>query len=247
MVMFILSLVFYKERSIFPDTSFYIFNIVRQNSFHIEMFRFGDVLTQFLPVIARNLNLPLRTVIICYSAGMAVYFFACYFICGLLKQFHFALLIFFINFLFISDSFFWIVSQLPQAIALLVVILSFIRAKRPLSALSFNFFVLLLLLSILVFYHPLIILLILYSVIYFFKKGLVFKNRKQVFLFSSIILAVLIIKVLFFRTEYERHSLSGLKNFVVLFPNYFNTYSDKQFLLSCLSKYCWIPITSIVR
>jgi hypothetical protein len=52
------------------------------------------------------------------------------------------------------------------------------------------------------------------------------------------------LKTLLIRTQYEQHSMSGLKNFVTLFPGYFNIYSNKQFLLHCFTRYYWIPLAT---
>lgn len=40
-------------------------------------------------------------------------------------------------------------------------------------------------------------------------------------------------------------SMSGLKNFITLFPNYFNLESNIVFLKNCVTKYFWLPIFSI--
>jgi len=47
----ILAVIFYKERTIFTDTSFLLFQIIRTGAFAIQDMRFGVVLTALLFII----------------------------------------------------------------------------------------------------------------------------------------------------------------------------------------------------
>lgn len=67
-----------------------------------------------------------------YSIGFMAYYLICYFICGsLLKQYDFALIILLLNLLFVTETFFYTPSELPQGIALLMVTFAFVRNKQP--------------------------------------------------------------------------------------------------------------------
>ncbi len=52
LVMLVLSVVFYKERIIFCDASFYLFQLITKNWFTVQHMRFGMVFTQILPLLA---------------------------------------------------------------------------------------------------------------------------------------------------------------------------------------------------
>ena len=111
MFLLVLSLLFYKERCVFLDASYLIFQLVRRGGFCIELYRFGDAFGQALPVLGYKLGLSLDGITRCYSAGFILYYLACYFVCGsVLKQYRFAIAILVINLLFAADTFYWPVS-----------------------------------------------------------------------------------------------------------------------------------------
>jgi len=92
------------------------------------------------------------------------------------------------------------------------------------------------------FYHPLLIFAFLYSIIFFSIRNEVFISKKHLYLISVTFFLGVLIKTIVFRTPYEKNSLSGLKNFITLFPDFFTLFSNKQFFMNCLFKYYWIPI-----
>ncbi len=156
--MLILSILFYKERIIFLDAAFSLFNIVKDNGFCIQHYRFGDVCTQILPVIATKAGLPLDLILRSYSGGYIIYYFIAYFVCGsILKRYDLALVILLMNVLFISDTFYWMLSQLPQAIALLMILLAVVSRQENTTGI-FKWAIVLLLEVTIVFFHPLTVL-----------------------------------------------------------------------------------------
>ena len=50
---------FYVERSTFADNSYYLFNIIQQQKFCIQYDRYFAVFTQWLPLLAVKLTLPM--------------------------------------------------------------------------------------------------------------------------------------------------------------------------------------------
>jgi hypothetical protein len=244
--MLLFSILFYKERILFLDTAFTVFTIIKDSSFSIQVYRFGDVLTQWLPVLARRAWLPVGAVAMSYSVGFMVYYFACYLVCGsVLKQYAFALVLLLLNILFVSDTFYWITSQLPQSMALLVVVLAWLRSRENRLTPSV---IILATMSIITaaFFHPLLLFVMVYAVLFFALHGGIFKHKKLLFQVALVYLAAIIIKALAFRTPYEQHSMSGLKNLLTLFPHYLDISANKRFLHNCLTKYYWLPILFVV-
>ncbi len=240
-VMLMLSALFYKERIIFIDTAYTIFHIVKDNTFSIETFRFGEIATQVLPVLTRKPCLPLNVITLSYSIGFVLYYFTCYVIAGsVLKRYDFALIILLLNILFVSDTFFWIQSELPQSIALLMVVFAFVSKLEYKNTKLFTWLLLLVSLSVLAFFHPLLVFVIIYCSIFFLNREQAIIDRRLLFAILIFYCTAVLIKALLFRTTYETHSFSGLKNFVALFPDYFSIYSNKRFLNNILSKYYWI-------
>lgn len=244
--MFVFSILFYKERIILVDTANGVFNIIKEDSFAIGIYRFGNVLNQWLPVLAVKMGASLDTIMMCYSAAFILYYFTCYLICGtILKRYEFALLVLLFNTLFVADTFYWIPSELPQGMALLMVVFALLYEKKFSTMRATTRSTVLVGLIILVFYHPLLIFAMGFSIAFFFLHRDIPFDRKTLMITAGGFFTLLLLKALFLRTPYERHSMSGMKNFITLFPDYFTTYSNKQFLANCISKYYWIPVTFI--
>ncbi len=230
-LLLVLSLLFYKERIISPDTSFYIYHIIRGGTFRIESFRFGDVFNQLLPLLAVKGGLPLAVVMGSYSLGYMGYYFMCYLACGsLLKRYDLALLVLLLNLLFATHTFYWVPSQLPQGIALLMVAFAFAGRRENANAGLMAWGGLVAMLIIAAFFHPLVLVVLVYSILFFLERRNVFVSRKLLFIIAGIFFAIIVVKPFLFRNEYEQHALGGLRNFVTLFPNYFSTYSTERLL-----------------
>ncbi len=161
-------------------------------------------------------------VIMSYSLGFMIYYFACYFICGsILKQYDFALTILLLNVLFVSDTFYWIPSELPQGIALLMVTFAAVRDKEPENIKLWGWVALSLVLITIAFFHPLLVIVLLYACFFFLERRDLLTSKKLLYIIGCIFFLAVLIKAMAFRTLYERHAMSGLKNFITLFPGLF--------------------------
>ena len=242
-IMLVLSQVFFKERTIFLDAAYNLFYIIKDGGFAITLFRFGDVFMQLPPVLARKACLPADTIFQIYSAGFVLFYFIAYLICGsILKRYDFALVILLLNILLVSDTFYWCLSQLPQAIAILVAILAFLQGRQANTIKPWQWCIAAAALATAVFLHPLVLFVILYCLAFFGLSSPPGADKKTLYILGISYCSIMLIKFLFFKTPYEHHSMSGLKNFVTQFPNYFTLFSDKRFAYNCLVKYYWIPV-----
>ncbi len=249
--MIVLSLLFYRERTILADSAFCLFYVLKKGGYSIELFRFTDIFAQSFPLLASKLGLDINTIIKSYSVGFIVFFSSCYLFTGiLLKKYDFALLILLINILFITETFYYTPSQLPQGICLLIVVFAaLIKYEKYIN--NPIYWILLFIVSILfVFYHPLVLFALLYISGFFILHNLKTKSlidRKSILFILIAYFIIIVFKSTVLRSDYETHSLSGLKNFIKLFPDYFTIYSNKYFLENCIKKYYWIPIISIIN
>ena len=239
----ILSIIFFKERTIFTDIAFHLFDIITKGTVTIQTHRFGAVFTQLFPLVASKLNLPLVGVMMTYSTGFIIYYTICYVICGFVfKNYKLGLALLLFNILFVSDTFFWMQSELPQGVAFTICLFAFMSSKRvnDLGAfgLAFSFF------SIMtaVFFHSLMFLLLYYMVAFFLlsKKSGIEKKWLYVTLISSTLFFLLKKYVLIH--SYEQGAMENTNNITELFPHYWNLYSNKRFLLNCISKYYFLPL-----
>jgi hypothetical protein len=244
-VLLVFSIQFARERVIFIDMAYSLFYILMRNSFIISHFRFGDIISQLFPLAAMKAGLPLQAIINFYSVGYIIYSLIAYIICGsVLKRYDFALVVLLQNLLFSSDTF-YMQSSLAQSITLIILILAII-ADKSFSTLSvFSRIAVFILVLTVAFFHPLGIFVLLFSMGYFYLNKNIIPNKKLLISSGGLYFLILIIKFFLFRTPYDSHSMSGLKNFATLFPDYITLYSNRRFLASCATKYYWIPILLI--
>ena len=129
--LFILSAVFYKERTVFTDIAYHLFYLLKDGTFAIQNFRYGAAFTQIFPLAASWLSLPLSTVMFFYSVGFTIFYFTCYVVAGsVFKNHKLALILLLFNFLFVTDTFYWIQSELPQGIAFSILFFSFLSTRQ---------------------------------------------------------------------------------------------------------------------
>ena len=116
-ILFILSIIFYRARVLFCDASFYLFHIINYDEVFLAGGRFGNFISQILPLLGKRMHLPLGTLMFLY--GISFYLF--YVIVALLlvywlKQYKLAILMTLFYFLFVSQSFIWI-NEIYQGVA----------------------------------------------------------------------------------------------------------------------------------
>jgi len=119
----VLSAVFYKEKVLFGDGSYLLFNIINKGKLEVQWGRYGSVVSQFLPYLAVKLSLPIRIVGLLYAVGFNAFYLLVTAICYWCRQYALAILAALYFTLFFSDSFYW-VSEVPQAVGFLFITLS---------------------------------------------------------------------------------------------------------------------------
>ena len=128
----------------------------------------------------------------------------------------------------VVDTFYWIQSEFPQGIAFMVLFLAFFDKLNIHNPIFKEVAISLGMLTTTVFFHPSLIFpfsfFILYKLLTLEKK-----EHKKWFYAAYAYAIILAIKVLFFRTIYDRWALGGLKNIYYKFPNYINIQSNKDF------------------
>lgn len=242
-IMLAFSIIFYRERIILLDTANNVFYFAANNTFAIGIFRFGNALNQLLPVLAVKAGASLDAIMILYSVSFHLYYFSCYLICGsVFKRYDFALVILLLNILFISHTFYWVVSELPLSMALLLVLLAML-GKRDIRSMTPLVWIAAAAITVTIaFFHPLCAFAVVCATAFLYYRRDIFADKRLLQLFTASFFITVLVKAIFFRTPYEQHSLSGLRNFVVLFPNYLNTFSNRQFIEICGTHFYWIPV-----
>ena len=242
--------VFYLERTTYIDIAYHVLHFIVFKDLFIQNNRFGAILTQFVPLTAIKMHVPLKYVLLSYSEAFVglplLVFFVCVFI---FKEMRFALIMILLSVFMVRDTFFWIQSELPQGLTFLVLSFAFVYSRQDKQLIRLWEYLLLIIFStFLVFFHPLIIFPFLFSVSYCYTRpdkspGL----KKRLFFFAGSFATVFALKKIFVPVpEYDARSMEGLENFIKLFPHYFDIPANKAFIKACMSSYCLLPIGFIV-
>ena len=244
LALLVLAAVYYKERIVFSDAAFYLFNIVKDGDFAIFHSRFIAVITECFPLLGVKLQLPLDIIIMLYSVGFVVFFLVCYLVAGFgFKNYGFALVILLVNMLFVTDTFYWMLSELIQAIILMCLFFS-ILSTRTFGKLSLPTIVItLVFLPILVFAHPLMVFPFGFGIAFMILHQDKYISVKTLVFLMVMFIVVYIMKALFATDVYDTGATQGLKNFVTLFPDYLNQYATRHFVKNWTIKYYWIPVS----
>jgi hypothetical protein len=241
--LFVLAVLFYKERIIFVDLAYHVFFIVKDNTF-VNNRRFVATLTELLPLLARKAGLPLNAIVFLYSVSFILYYFTCYLICGrILKQYGFALLLLFFNILFVTDTFYWTQSELPQGAAILVILMAIMSNTKLEQGLKNNLLKLLLIFAGLVTAvcaHITLIIPCIFAFVFFLPDKNVYIERKVVYVSIAFFLLAYLIKRFVFLSEYEQNALRNTEN--IYSGHYFDLYANRRFLSLCISRFYWLPI-----
>jgi len=237
-ILAILAVILYIERTAFLDISFHLFYILKDGNFAIQNNRFGAFMTQLFPLIGSKIGLPLDVIMKLYSVGFVLYYFSIFLIITkFLKVQKFGIVLLLFSTLIVADTFYWIQSELPQGIAFMILYFATIYSMDNNEKLKnwLQLPVLATMLVTLAFFHPLLIFPFLFSTIFLYLDYPSQRNYlKGGFLFYFFLL---LIKSLFFKTSYDSTAMGGIKNFIELFPDYLFLNSNKQFVLDIVNKY----------
>lgn len=239
-ILIVMSLVFYKERTIFSDAAFYIFSMAEQAKPAIFHNRFMAIFSQLLPLSALKLSLPIAIVAQVYSLSFILINLIVFIISVFWeKNQRISVVVLFFSSLIISESFFAITSELTIGILVLLLIYSWVVKNQEIERRKNLIFWLI---PLLVFSHALLLFPLCFLLVFFhvhYEKQFL---KKDIFLVLGMFFLALVLKGLLLPDPYERSAFSGLKNFYLHFPNYFTLASNIEFLARILTHYYWIPI-----
>ena len=250
-VQLVWSVQFCKERIIFLDTACLLFELLKNNTFAIEHHRYTDAFTQVLPLTAAHLGKGIDTIILLYSMSFVLFHLVFYTLTGLVfKRYDLAIAILICNLLFVTDTFYYTPSSLPQGISFVLFYAAFLGwAHLHYGATLFRGLSLvvsvLLPLVIIIFFHPMMVFVFAYLLLFFLGRQNILIRWQQVGLLLGSYVGLSVLKSLLLHSDYERRSLSGLRNFATKFPDYFTLFSNRQFLYHCTVIFIWIPIALV--
>ncbi|MBZ0097444.1 MAG: hypothetical protein K8F30_00090, partial [Taibaiella sp.] len=241
--LFILSLVFYKERATFLDAAYHLFHIIKDGTPAIQHYRYGAIVTQVLPLAGCKLLLPLGSIMLIYSSCFVLWQALCYWLCGsVLKQYPLALALLLSNILFVTDSFYWPLSELPQGLAMLMVMTALLLSTGAHQGLKLVISAAVMLFA--VFFHPLLWIPATFIFLYFAINRAA--PASKLIFFGGFVLFFLAfyLRQQLLTAEYDRNAMKGADNFLELFP-WTNIATNRVFLRDCLGKFAWIPVSFV--
>jgi hypothetical protein len=154
-ILLVLASVFYMERTLIMDASYQGFSVLSRDGFAIQVNRFGAAFVQAFPLFAARAGLPLNTVIWLYSMAFIIEPLLCVLILwfGVKNQKMGVAIVLFLT-LLVSHTFYWVQSELLQAVILLLFFFGLLIKWMPLKA--WHFLILFPLIPVIIFLHPLI-------------------------------------------------------------------------------------------
>ncbi len=243
----ILSIIFYKERGTYMDVAFQTFEMIRTNALAPQVYRFGSMFTQIFPFLGIFFKLPLWSIAMLYSTGVVIYNSCIFLYCAFIKKSNGMSLVFIIySAMMITHMFFWIQSELSQAIPFIIFLLCYLEHKSMNDFKWNHVLILLMILVTMVFFHPLAFLV--YLICSFIIAILKSNNWNLKVLGISVILAsfIYVVKLLFFNNWYDSGAHDRIDNIRSLYPNYFNTASTLQFFKNSLTIYVGVTLSLFV-
>ncbi len=240
-----LALFFYLERTAFLDISFHLFYIIKDGDFAFQNYRFGAFFTQAFPLIGTKLNLSLETIARLYSISFVVFYALTFAVCiWCLKLPRYGLFMLLLSTLMVTDTFYWIQSELPQGLAWMVLMFALFKYSEKLKQ-TFLIKALKSILVILVaFTHPILVIPVLFVLTYFFLiKHL---QKKSIINLGIQFIGFYLIKSFIFKNSYDSMAMNGAKNLISFFPNYLEHQSNINFLKYLVNDYYFLGIGFLI-
>ena len=117
-ILLIGSIYFSLERVLYSDASYILFRIINTGELQIQLNRYGSFVTQGFPLVASKLHLPLSWIVLIYSSSFNLFYLAVAALLVLkLKEYSLAILMGLYFTLFVSDTYYWVIDEIHQAIS----------------------------------------------------------------------------------------------------------------------------------
>lgn len=235
-----LALFFYEERALFGDIAFHLFYILKDGDFAIQNERFGAFITQSIPLLGSKLGWSLSTIVVAYSLVFALLYATVFVLLAkVFKNTEVSLVMLLLSTIMVTDTFFWIQSELPQGLAFMVLFFGMLSRKDSWKAFyKVELLLFLPMIATIAYFHPLIF--IPFSFIcafYWLSSTSIGVDRKLIAASFGLFWTTFILKNTLLKAEhaYESTAMGGLKNFIGLFPNYFFIEANANFILYVLT------------
>ena len=197
LIMLVSAVVFYKERMLFIDAPHILFRIVNDSVFQINDFRYGSFVTQMVPYAGSKIGLPLKWLMVLYSASFYTFFLiVTSVLVFVFRNYPLAIISGLYYTIFVSDTFYWPNNEIHQGVAWMLLSLGtilYLGEKQKPFLLVLTAFIPLFFLS--VWTHPLVVPTIAYLWGFYLLSEKTSFSRKQQIMLSTLLLLFLILKL----------------------------------------------------
>jgi hypothetical protein len=128
LLLLIASIYFYKERMLFIDPIWIVYNISETNFFSFAEHRYGAFITQIVPLIGVLCGVSLKYILIAYSASFYLFYIVSFCVIAFKwKQYQPAILLALYSCTFISDGYFWPNNEIHQGVCWLMLFVGYFQ------------------------------------------------------------------------------------------------------------------------
>ena len=242
-VLFVAGIVFYKARLLFGDASFIAFNVLNWKMFYIQEHRYGSFITQWVPYVGGLLHMPLRWILVAYTASFNFFYLLAAVIMHRLRQYHLVVVMALYYVLFVSATWFWTNNEIHQAVAWMFLMLAVLlhmgqRQMRLVVVLP----VFLVLGFLAVFTHFIVLIPLTFLWVYLILDGAAWPfGRNRTLLYSACLAVLAVLKfVMVGNSSYDAGHLHNATNVSPAdIVSAFNSGVVRVFAKRCLTNY-WV-------
>ncbi len=229
------------------DIAYHLFCILKDNNFAIQNYRFGAFFTQLFPLISSRCGFSLNNIALSYSVSFTLLPLITFLIIHLgIKNSKVSVAYLLFVVLITTHTFYWIQSELPQALAFFFVLLALMEntVNKVKETSPYFWPIAGTVIFVVCFTHPLTFCPFLFAILYYY---ILYPNKRKIFYALSLFYGLLLtIKSLFFKTPYESQAMIGINNFKLLFPHYFNLQSHKNLIQYFIHDYYFALLLFII-
>ncbi len=247
-VLLVLSIVFYRERTLFVDIAFQTVKMITEPGWHIQVYRFGSGIVHALPLAAISMKMPLSVVLISYSISFTLlYLFLYHITVKWLKNEWLGIAIALLFTLNTYDGFYWATSELQQGLAVLIVFFAFLL-KYDGSKTWWQWLIIIMAIPTIGFYHPVMFIPFFFLMGFFWLSDKRFRRWDNFIISVLLLVTVFVIKPMYFTNNYDLNKMEEFKrHFWEYYPNFFKLPSNKIFLTNSIKFWYFFPLLFILE
>lgn len=244
LILLLFAILFYKERSAYGDSAYHIFHIIKDDKFAIQNYRFGAFFTQLGPLLTSKLGLSLNVVMLSYSSIFILYYYICYVVCGgILKNYKWALVLLVSQLLFVTDTFYSMQSELPQGLAMMMVLFSCVSSYDLNIKQIVPLLVIVVITVTVAFFHPLLVMPFLFIVLFLMLDKYAVRDLKLLISTATLFMITVLVKKYCYSTDYDTNTTWNAITAFKSMGNFWELPSHNRFIKYCIDNYYWIPFS----